>query len=117
MLYDKQRLVYAHQNLAAVYSGLGKQDTSKQHTLIAYQLAKEIGDLNMQAGALTNIGGLKFENKQYEDVLQDFNQVLDIYDKLGDMGKVVNTLHRIAMTYSYMHKDEDAFETSNVLLT
>ena len=111
-LDDKQRLVYAHQNLAAVYSGLGKQDTSKQHTLIAYQLAKEIGDLNMQAGALTNIAHLKLQNKQYEDALLEFNQILDIYDKLGDMSKVVNTLHRITMTYSYMHKDEDAFETS-----
>ncbi|MEL1235639.1 MAG: adenylate/guanylate cyclase domain-containing protein [Candidatus Neomarinimicrobiota bacterium] len=111
-LGDKFRLVYAHQNLAAVYSRLGKQDTSKQHTLIAYQLAKEIGDLNMQASALTNIAVGKVVNKQYEDALMEFNQILEIFDKMGDNMSVVKTLHRITMTYSYMHKDEDAVETS-----
>ena len=111
-LGDKKRLVYAHQNLAYVYNTLGKNDLSMEHTLKAYELAKEIGDLNMQGGALTNIAGNKLGNKQYEDALLEFNQILDIYDKLGDNSRVVNTLHRIAMTYSYMHKDEDAVETS-----
>ena len=66
----------------------------------------------MQASALTNIAVGKVVNKQYEDALMEFNQILDIYDKLGDNMFVVKTLHRITMTYSYMHKDEDAVETS-----
>ena len=111
-LDDKDRLCYAHLNLAVVYQGMGQRDTSIQHTIKAYELAKETGDLNMQAGALSNIAVEKVNDNEYKDALLEFNQVLDIYDKLGDMSGVVFTLYKIAMTYSYMHKDEDALETT-----
>ena len=108
---DKMRMGYGHQNLAAVYSQIGKEKLSYEHTLKAYELAKETEDLNMQAYALTNIAANKSRNKDYDEALEGFYKVLNIFDELGDKGQVINTLHRIALTYTTMHKDTNVLET------
>ena len=108
---DKMRMGYGHQNLAAVYSQIGKEKLTNEHTSQAYEIAKETGDLNMQAAALTNIAANKMRNKDYDHALEGFYKVLNIFDGLGDKLKVIETLHRIAIAYTYMHKDADVVET------
>ena len=108
---DRTNMCYAHQNLSAVYNKIGKEKLSYEHILQAYELAKETEDLNMQAAALTNIAVNKLNNKDYDDALEGFHKVLNIFDGLGDKIAVIETLHRIANTYKYMHKDTDVVKT------
>ena len=82
---DRSNMCYAHQNLSAVYNKIGKEKLSYEHTLQAYELAIETEDLNMQAAALTNIAVNKLNNKDYDDALEGFHKVLNIFDGLGEI--------------------------------
>ena len=111
-LDDKVALCLVNYNLAVVYAMLGDQDNPMHHTQKAYELAKEIGNLNYQAAVLLLFAADEESDKHYEDALQKYDQALKIFDELGNRSRVIYTLHRKAIVYSAMHKDSNALEIS-----
>ena len=116
-LDNKSGLQYAYNNLSAVYSQIGKPELSYENVLKAYELAKEIEDLDFQATALTNIAvhELNF-NKNYDKSLKGLDEVLEIYTKLGKKQDQVETMHRMVAPQAALDKSAELLETSEKAL-
>ena len=73
-------------------------------------VANEIDNKNGQGYALSNIAAYHVMKEEYDIALQKFDQVLEIYKKLGDKQQQVKIYFRIGATYLSNKDRKKAFE-------
>src|SRR5207249_3492656 len=73
-------------------------EVSKQ----ALTLYRSLGDMNGEAGTLTNIGAIHGSNGEMNKALEFFEQALPLHRETGNREFEANTLTGIGITYSEM---------------
>lgn len=71
---DPRRRLKFHQWLGKVYKGMGRQDESQQHLDQALELARELGDVETEAKALTSLAHLHSIRNEADKALELFDQ-------------------------------------------
>ena len=112
---DSRRLenifIAAYGNLGTIAMELGDYETAAQHTRIAMQHFREMGDHLRESMGLTNLGIIALKTKDYDQAFNNFNEALSIataakHDALtllysSNLGEVVMLQGNLNLAYSY----------------
>jgi len=109
---DKEGVMRALINRAAIYNNLSNFDASIIDLKKAVALARELEDSYAEAMAMSNYGLAIWQKGDVEEALKILNHVLDISDENSDNVDVLNTLWLISEIYS----SQKEFAKSNEIL-
>ena len=97
--------------LGAAYLFKNDYETTLRYNLTALELMEKLTepDLVLKAGILNLIGRSYEFQKEYDDALNYFQQVLGLLEEENFSETKAQTLHNIAMLYDKMGKQKEAF--------
>lgn len=102
-----------HANLSGIYYLKENYDKAIEHSKIAANYQKILGDREIEAGILNNLGSIYFMQGEYGEVLKIFNKSLSIVGFGQDelQKKIRNSAYiNLAYAYGGLNNYEKAFE-------
>lgn len=82
---DTINIAVCHNGLAISTEILNMPNQALNHYFQAYDYAVAVKDLYLQGMILSNLGLIKYNNKQYEKALIDYEKALDISEEIGSI--------------------------------
>lgn len=109
-----------HANLSGIYYIKADYDKAIEHSKIAANFQKILGNLEIEAGILNNLGGIYYMKGEYKEALKVFQSVLDLVGNgKEDLEKKARNMSYINMSYAYggLGDYKKAFEYQEMFLT
>lgn len=109
-----------HANLSGIYYIKANYDKAIEHSKIAANFQKILGNVEIEAGILNNLGGIHYMKGDYKEALKVFQRALDLVgDGKKDLEKQARAMSYINMSYAYsgLKNYKKAFESQEMFLT
>lgn len=109
-----------HANLSGIYYIKANYNKAIEHSKIAANFQKILGNVEIEAGILNNLGGIYYMKGEYKQALKVFQSVLDLVgDGKKDLEKKARNMSYINMSYAYsgLGDYKKAFEFQEKFLT
>ncbi|WP_456424365.1 tetratricopeptide repeat-containing sensor histidine kinase [Lutibacter sp.] len=91
-----------HANLSGVYYLKANYDKAIEHSKIAANFQKKLGNLDIEAGIINNLGGIYYMQGKYKESLKMFQKALSIVgDGNKELDKKTKRSAYINMAYAY----------------
>jgi tetratricopeptide (TPR) repeat protein len=90
------------------HSLLGQYDQLREESLIAQKIAEKIGDKNLLATALKNIGAAAWYQGHADDAIPYFEKALNLRRECGDRKGEANSLDNLGIAYQQKNAPEQA---------
>jgi len=107
---DSAEIAGSYLNLGMVYSYQEKYDLSREYYLKGYAIASALNDLDVMADIKMNIAGDNFEMKKLKEARKEYEDVLLIYEKIGDKWQSASTISNIGQIYALEKNYDKALE-------
>lgn len=107
-------------NLSGIYYIMGNYNKAIEHSKIAANFQKILGNTEIEAGILNNLGGIYYMKGDYKEALNVFQTALDLVkDGDKDLEKQARNMSYINMAYAYsgLGDYKKAYDAQEMFLT
>ncbi|SDW54369.1 Signal transduction histidine kinase [Lutibacter oricola] len=108
-----------HGNLLGIYYLKEDYDKAIEHSKIAANYQKKLGNKSIEAGLLNNVGTIYCRQEKYKEALKSFKSALEIVkDGESDLEKQARNVSYINIAYAYsgLGRYKEAYENQDVYL-
>jgi signal transduction histidine kinase/Tfp pilus assembly protein PilF len=101
-----------HYNLALAYGPMGKEtyDLSLQHSLIAFNIAKELNDFSKMADSKYAMGESQERKNNYKEAIESYKEVVEMGDTKFINTHLLDAHTQLANIYQAIGDYENAYE-------
>ncbi|MFT3843500.1 MAG: sensor histidine kinase [Lacibacter sp.] len=105
---NQEMQAHFYRNIGSVFTIMGVYDSAAFYLEKATATAKLVNDANLQAYILLGVATLNARTNNYQDALQQFFKVLQVFEKNGNRLNERKTLGSIAALYMYQENYNQA---------